>query len=157
MVCDRGYLRHQKFWRRRVSDSFDGEVVQVESDIVVPVEVASDKAEHAARTLRPRIHRHLDDYLVDLSPTPMARDSLGLDAEGLDLGDLDSVLSKLKLDRNVPTVPLFRGGTSEAKTRLRHFLRRQLEGYADHRNRPEVAASASPGSSRRPSFTRRLA
>ena len=138
VVCDRGYLRHQKFWRRRVSDSFDGEVVQVESDIVVPVEVASDKAEHAARTLRPRIHRHLDDYLVDLSPTPMARDSLGLDAEGLDLGDLDSLLSKLKLDRNVPTVPLFRGGTSEAKTRLRHFLRRQLEGYADHRNRPET-------------------
>jgi deoxyribodipyrimidine photo-lyase len=138
VVCDRGYLRHQKSWRRRVSDSFDGEVVQVESDIVVPVEVASDKAEHAARTLRPRIHRHLDDYLVDLSPTPMARDSLGLDAEGLDLGDLDSVLSKLKLDRSVPAVPLFRGGTSEAKTRLRHFLRRQLEGYADHRNRPET-------------------
>ncbi|MGZ6273865.1 MAG: deoxyribodipyrimidine photo-lyase [Candidatus Limnocylindrales bacterium] len=62
VVCDRGYLRHQKSWRRRVADSFDGEVVQVESDIVVPVEVASDKAEHAARTLRPRIHRHLDDY-----------------------------------------------------------------------------------------------
>ena len=138
VVCDRGYLRHQKSWRRRVADSFDGEVVQVESDIVVPVEVASDKAESAARTLRPRIHRHLDDYLVDLRPTPMARDSLGLDAEGLDLGDLDAVLSRLKLERGIPPVPLFRGGTSEAKMRLRHFLRRQLEGYADHRNRPET-------------------
>ena len=61
VVCDRDYLWHQKVWRRRVSDSFNGEVVQIESDIVVPVEVASDKAEHAARTLRPRIHRCLDE------------------------------------------------------------------------------------------------
>ena len=37
----------------------------------------------------------------------LARDSLGLDAEGLDLGDLDAVLSRLKLNRSVPTVPLF--------------------------------------------------
>ncbi|GAC1469844.1 MAG: deoxyribodipyrimidine photo-lyase [Isosphaeraceae bacterium] len=138
IVCDRGYLRHQKLWRRRVSDTFGGEVVQVESDSVVPVEVASDKAEHAARTLRPRIHRHLDDYLVDLIPTPVARESLALDAGDLDLGDLDALLLRLKLDRSVPAVRLFRGGTSEAKTRLQHFLRRQLEGYVAHRNQPQT-------------------
>ncbi len=138
IVCDRGYLRHQKLWRCRVADSFDGEVVQVESDSVVPVEVASDKAESAARTLRPRIHRHLDDYLVELSPTPIARDSLGLAAEGPDLDDLDAVLSQLELDRSVPPVNRFRGGTSAAKARLRDFLRRHLEGYAAHRNQPEL-------------------
>jgi deoxyribodipyrimidine photo-lyase len=140
VVCDCGHLKHQAVWRRRVADAFDGEVVQVESDVVVPVAVASGKAEYAARTLRPRIQRHLDDYLVELRPTPLGRDSLALDAQGLDLGDLDSVLTRLKLDRSVSPVPFFRGGTSEAKARLRGFLRRQLEGYADQRSRPELGS-----------------
>jgi deoxyribodipyrimidine photo-lyase len=138
VVCDRGYLRHQKSWRRCVAESFEGEVVQVESDSIVPVEVVSGKAEHAARTLRPRIQRHLDDYLIDLRPTPVARDSIGLAPAGLDLGDLDPVLSRLKLDRSVPPVSLFPGGTPEAKSRLRHFLRRPFEGYAEHRSQPET-------------------
>jgi deoxyribodipyrimidine photo-lyase len=138
VVCDRGYLRHQKAWRHRVAAAFDGEVVQVESDAIVPVDVASNRAEHSARTLRPKLRRHLDDYLADLRTTPMDRDSLGLDAEGLDLGDLKSVLGGLSLDGRVPPVPLFRGGTAEAKERLRRFLGCQLEGYADRRNLPEA-------------------
>src|SRR5262249_36880185 len=138
VVCDRGYLRHQKSWRGRVADSFDGEVVEVESDVVVPVEVASDKAEPAARTLRPAIHRHMADYLVELRPTPIARDSLDLDAEGLDLGDLDALLSRLELDRSVPPVAHFLGGSSAAQARLGEFLRRQLDGYAEGRQRPEA-------------------
>src|SRR5262249_13996017 len=106
--------------------------------VVVPVEVASDKAESAARTLRPKIRRHLDDYLADLRPTPIARDSLGLENRDLDLDNPDSVLTALKLDRSVPPVPHVRGGTSEAKGRLRHFLGRGLDVYAEIRNRPEI-------------------
>jgi deoxyribodipyrimidine photo-lyase len=138
VVCDRGYLRHQKHWRDHVAEAFDGEVVQVEADAVVPAEVASDKAESAARTLRPKIRRHLDDYLVPLKQTAVGRESLGLDDGGLDLDDPARVLSRLDLDRTVPPVPLFRGGTSEARARLRRFLRDHLDGYAEHRGRPET-------------------
>ena len=42
-------------------------LVQVEGDVVVPVERASDKHEYAARTLRPRIQSLVDDYLDDLA------------------------------------------------------------------------------------------
>ncbi len=64
IVCDRGYLNHQKVWRNRVADSAVCTVVQVESEVVVPVEVVSHKAEYAARTIRPKIHQHLLDYPV---------------------------------------------------------------------------------------------
>jgi deoxyribodipyrimidine photo-lyase len=140
VVCDRGYLRQQKLWRQRVADAFDGEVVQVESDAVVPVAVASPKAETAARTLRPRIHRHLDEYLVHLRSSPVARDSLGLspDVDGVDLDDLDAPLSPMKLDQSVPPVACFRGGARAAEAQLRAFLRRRLDGYAEQRGQPEL-------------------
>ncbi len=44
-------------------------VVQVETEVVVPLELASNKQEHAARTLRPKIREHLADFLVELEPT----------------------------------------------------------------------------------------
>ncbi|MGH8728422.1 MAG: deoxyribodipyrimidine photo-lyase [Burkholderiales bacterium] len=66
IVCDRGYLKHQKEWRYRVADEARCQVVQIESDVIVPVEAVSNKAEYAARTIRPKIHRRLNDFLVEI-------------------------------------------------------------------------------------------
>lgn len=78
IVCDRGYLRHQRRWRENVAENSPCRVVQVESDVVVPVETASQKAETAARTLRPKIHRHLEDFLVGLRPREVGKSSMNL-------------------------------------------------------------------------------
>ena len=69
IVCDRGYLRHQRKWRKAVARKAKCRVVQVESDVLVPVEVVSGKAEYAARTMRPKIHKHLKEYLSEFKPT----------------------------------------------------------------------------------------
>ena len=68
VVTDRGYMRPQKKWREKVARGADCLVTQVESDVVVPVELASGKQEHAARTLRPKIQEYLEDFLVGLTP-----------------------------------------------------------------------------------------
>ncbi len=138
VVCDRGYLRHQKAWRTRVAREADRSVVQVESDVVVPVDTVSNKAEYAARTLRPKIHRHLQRFLVALKSTPLRRDSLELNTRGLDLADLDGTLARLALDASVAPVDAhFRGGTREAKRVLREFLARRFARYQANRNHPE--------------------
>ena len=138
IVCDRGYLRHQKQWRQRVADRAKCEMVQVEADAVVPVEVASEKAEIAARTLRPKIRRHLGEYLTELRPTSPDHGSMGLKIKGMDLTNLDRALSKLRLDRSIMPVSLFQGGTSEARKLFKRFIREKLEGYDLHRNQPET-------------------
>ncbi len=46
VVCDRGYLRHQKAWRDAVADGAGCRVVEVESDVVLPADVASEKQEY---------------------------------------------------------------------------------------------------------------
>jgi len=66
IVCDRGYLKHQRAWRRQLAGKSRCRVIQVESDVIVPMEVVSPKAEYAARTIRPKIHRHLNEYLKGL-------------------------------------------------------------------------------------------
>lgn len=137
VVCDRGYLRHQVTWRRHVAEEAGCRVTQVESDVVVPVEVASDKAEHSARTLRPKIERHREDFLIDLDTLTLEKPSLELDLESdFDAGDPAATLDKLELDGSVDRVERFKGGASEAKQRLECFIDEKLEGYADGRNEP---------------------
>ena len=51
LVIDRGYLTIQKTWYAEIARAAAVRVVQVEGDVVVPVGVASDKHEYAARNV----------------------------------------------------------------------------------------------------------
>ena len=68
LVLDRGYLAIQKGWYREITEAVKSRVVQVEGDVVVPVETASNKHEFAARTLRPKLNRLWDPFIADLKP-----------------------------------------------------------------------------------------
>ena len=139
IVCDRGYLRHQKAWRTQVARSALCTVVRVESNVVVPIELVSDKAEYAARTIRPRIHRHLDDYLVPFIPSRVKKKSLGLDFDSLDLKDAGRLLHRFSLDQGVAAVnPFFKGGTSQARARFENFIQNKFHTYVDNRNQPQT-------------------
>lgn len=141
VVTDRGYMRHQKEWRKNVADGAGCEVVQVESDVVVPVETASDKREYAARTIRPKIKKHLGDFLLELAPTKPEKSSMNLSVSGgLDPSNIEGVLSEMKnLDRDVPAVSkLFRGGETEAKRVLDEFLGNRFGTYSENRNQPQT-------------------
>jgi deoxyribodipyrimidine photo-lyase len=139
IVTDRGYMRPQKRWRERVAGGAGCLVTQVESDVVVPVELASEKRETAARTLRPRIGEYLKDFLVELTPTKTEKQSVNMKAEGLDLSDIEKVLDGMDLDRSVDALShLYRGGTSEAKKVFRRFLKDSFDAYTGHRNQPQT-------------------
>ena len=139
IVTDRGYMRPQRRWRERVAKEAGCPLTQVETDVVVPVELASGKQEHAARTLRPKIGEYLEDFLVALRPTKLEKQSLDMRADGIDLSDIGKVLDEMDLDRSVgPVSHLYRGGTSEAKKIFRRFLKENLKTYVGHRNQPQT-------------------
>jgi len=138
VVCDRGYLRHHKQWRARIAGQAGCEVVQVEGDVVVPVNEVSDKREYAARTIRPRINTRRDRYLVELATTAIGKHSLNLSVEGLTLSDIDAVLDGLDPDRSVPPSPLFKGGAREAGRVFKAFLEKRFDSYTRNRNHPET-------------------
>jgi deoxyribodipyrimidine photo-lyase len=136
VVTDRGYLRHQRQWRDAAAGRVPCSLIEVESDVIVPVEQASEKEEYAARTLRPKIHRQLRKYFAPLRKRNLRRDSLGLKISSLDISDVDAVLAGMRLDASVSPVDVYAGGQNEAHRRLGIFLRRRLAKYDQARNDP---------------------
>ncbi len=135
VVTDRGYLRIQKAWRQQVAEEVPCLVVQVETDVVVPVEVASDKEAYAASTLRPKIKTHLARFLVPMKREPVKRDSLGLQFDSLDIMRGD-VHYQLGVDPSAAPVESFCGGARHANRLLNQFVSRKLRYYHERRNDP---------------------
>ena len=107
-----------------MAEEADCLLAQVETEIVVPVELASDKREHTARTLRPKLREHLDDSLAELEPTKVEKQSMNTKADGLDLSKMGDILDDMELDRSVrPLSHLYRGGTTAAKKILEDFIK----------------------------------
>lgn len=142
LVVDRGYLRCQRQWRARVAEAVCCRMVEVESDVVVPVETASDKREYAARTLRPKLRRLWPSYLGGLSTTPVNVPSIDMDGLmtqwNLEPGEGRRLLARLNVDRSVPPVPGLAGGEREAQQRLNAFLRDVLPDYRARRGDPNA-------------------
>jgi len=126
VVCDRGYLKIQKHWRQYVADNIDCPLLQVESDIVVPVETASNKEEYSAATLRRKLLRILYKYLVPLTEETPKIDSSHLEFESYDISDINKAVSALNIDHTVKPVASFHGGTAEAKKRLEGFISKKI-------------------------------
>jgi deoxyribodipyrimidine photo-lyase len=139
IVCDRGYLSHQRGWRQKMAKKAACRVVQVETDAIVPIQEISDKAEYAAYTIRRKINRQLDMYLKELAPRIVSHSSLSIPVTGLELDNIQTVLDQLDIDRSVPAVPkFFKGGTSQAKNRFNYFVENCFQRYVAHRNQPKT-------------------
>lgn len=141
VVCDRGYLKPQRTWRERLAAQASCQVVQVETDVVVPVELASGKREVAARTLRPKLLRLWDEFLVHHPSPQPRRKAAALELRSdIDLSNPARTVASLRIDHDVGPVRRFRGGLSAARERLSRFLAGGFEGYKENRSAPERAA-----------------
>ena len=139
VVCDGGYLRHQRAWRRSVARAADCRVVRVESDAVIPVEIVSSKAEYAARTIRPKIQRLLPDYLAPPEQMVVKRPSIELKLPGLTLNNPAGLATEYSADHGVgPVTTVFKGGTLQAQKRFARFMKQRLPRYAQNSNQPQT-------------------
>ncbi len=138
VVTDRGYLRHQVDWRSRLAADADCAVTQVEGDVVVPAEVASDSHEVAARTFRRKVNEHRDRFVADLATTAAdvttAPDGTRSDVALDELDDVPAVLERLGIGGGPPPVGWITPGTAAARFALDRFLDGAAE-YDDRRNR----------------------
>lgn len=140
VVCDRGYLRHQRAWHRLVADASPVRVERVEADVVVPADAADDGRAYAARTFRPKLWRQVPRFLRELAPTTAGRREPDLTPgdplASFDPRDVAGTLARWGVHGPVPPVRDARSGTRAGKRALRRFVQERLGRYADDRNQP---------------------
>jgi deoxyribodipyrimidine photo-lyase len=144
VVVDCGYLRVEKGWRAEAARTLPCHLVQVESNVVVPVEAACEKEAYSAATLRPRIHRLLERFLLPVGTVPVAKDSVALALDLPDLPDSGAVLRLVHahIDASVGPLPAIRGGSTAALARLDEFAGLKIHRYDDDRNDPTLDGSS---------------
>ena len=140
LIGDKSYLRPGRSWREMVRQNVRCAYVEVESDIIVPVEAASVKEEFSAGTIRRKINRLLKEYLVEVAAQKIKVPSQKLKINEFDISDIDKALIKLKIDTSVKPVREFVGGQGQALARLRDFIENKLADYAEGRNDPNKDA-----------------
>ncbi len=138
VVVDAGHLRIQGLWRAEAAEAIDCQLVEVETNLIVPVEETSEKENFSAGTLRPRIHRKLESHLVPLKHRKPRLDSLDLKFQSVSIEDMDTVVKALNVDISIGPVASFKGGTKEAKHRLKDFITHKLDDYDQKRNDPNL-------------------
>lgn len=136
LVMDYGYLRHQKLWRKHVLDvsmtRFPAlRIDLVDTDAIVPVRIASDKAEYGAYTLRPKVMKLYPSFR-DFVRIPVLANSSRLPyASDTELSDIDAILQILPLDRSVRKSQVYKGGYVEASRKMTRFIEEKAEHYLE--------------------------
>ena len=139
LITDKAYLKFYRRLNQYVADKLDIPVYEVESDVCVPVETASDRLEPYAFGFRKKIYSIIDAFIVELKPREVKIKSVSLDFGiwELTLRDSLEILDILNIDKSVSLSP-FVGGYSQARKYLEEFIERKLHKYKDFRSHPEL-------------------
>ena len=149
VVCDKGYLRIEKFWNFQAAEHVECAMFEVDNNVVVPVDVCSSKEEYSAATLRKKITPFLEKYLEESQEKNPIVHSLDIeigDFDSLSLEDPSKAAKQLDIDHSVKPISWLRGGESSAKKMLKNFISNKLPIYAEKRSDPgfDALSNMSP-------------
>ncbi len=137
VITDSGYLKPAQNWRKNLGKKLQVPLLEVSSNLIVPIEIASHKEEYAAYTLRKKLKPEIEDHLKiwqlpdDLPAAPNFSELPELFA------DKKKFLNDLNLTNNTPKIRDFPGGYQAAKNILNDFIANKLPQYEDKRSDPD--------------------
>ncbi|XP_055333117.1 deoxyribodipyrimidine photo-lyase-like isoform X2 [Paramacrobiotus metropolitanus] len=136
-VCDFNPLRGPLGWVEDVKQRIGAaSFVQVDAHNIVPCWVASDKEEAAARTIRGKLHKRMEQFHTPFPPVVKHPFKVKLE---IPVVDWQAAEASLEVDRTVDSVQWAKPGTENGLIMLFGFLTQRLKNYAQ-RNDPNVAA-----------------
>mgnify|MGYP001033777230 FL=1 len=146
LILDKAYLKQPRQWRNALYQRIKGKntIIEIDTELIVPVEIASSKMEYGAYTIRPKLHKLFDDFNDDDTLPIYQGPYIQLDSE-VELMDLNAFIEMLPIDQSVYETSLFKGGYGEAVQRLQSFIQFKAKDYLE-RNAPgeQVTSTLSP-------------
>jgi deoxyribodipyrimidine photo-lyase len=140
VIGDENPLRRAEQARQRLAAQLRVPFWTVDADVIVPSRLL-EKEQYAARTIRPRIHRQLPQFLRPIR-RHVPRHTWKIPRRLQTLHPDLRLLEGFPIDRSVSPVAVYRGGSHAARQALRHFVAKRLRGYGEHRNHPEQDATS---------------
>lgn len=139
LVCDFSPLRIHRGWVESIKKELPGDVplVQVDAHNIVPIWMASDKQEYAARTIRNKINSKLTEYLTEFPPVIKHPYKANKTPEPVDWA---AALESVKVDETVGEVDWIKPGYINAVGMLESFINKRLKLFGTKRNDPTVNA-----------------
>uniref|UniRef100_B4MQY9 Deoxyribodipyrimidine photo-lyase n=2 Tax=Drosophila willistoni TaxID=7260 RepID=B4MQY9_DROWI len=137
VICDFAPLRVPRQWVEDVTKGLPKDVpfTQVDAHNIVPLWVASDKQEYAARTIRNKINSKLGEYLTEfpvVAKHPHGKSSAKI--------NWTSAYEMLECDKSVDEVEWAQPGYNAACRQLYEFCTRRLGKFHNQRNNPTADA-----------------
>lgn len=114
VVCDFSPLRIGREWRDTISTVAGVAVHEVDARNVVPAWIATDKIEYGARTIRPKIHRLLGQYLTEFPP--LTPNTVSFPGGSDRLAELARSVSTTEMSKAVPLPPPAASAASAASS-----------------------------------------
>ena len=137
VITDAAYGRTERVWRKAVAQQIACQLIQVEGNVVVPVETASSKEEYSAATLRRKIEPMIAHFAqeVVLEDIKIPCEDIELGVEEITITSIPAVMKAMGVAEDIQGYPRSGGGETAAHQRLSDFLDR-LDCYGEHRNDP---------------------
>ena len=135
IVADFSPLRINKGWKESVIRNIDIPFHEVDAHNIVPCWTSSSKQEYSARTLRPKLHRLLPEFLNDF--LSLKRHPYNWE-EKISVIDWRKSLKTLDVDLTIQEVDRIKPGENEAYRTMQKFLKNKLYLYDKQRNDPVV-------------------
>ena len=137
LITDFDPLRIKRIWKKEVAKKITIPFYEVDAHNIVPCLYVSNKAEFAAYTIRPKIHKLLPEFLDDFPTLQKMKPNDSIPADKI---DWDKVISSLKINREVKEVDWIIPGEKAAVKSLKDFLENRFTKYAEERNDPNKNA-----------------
>jgi deoxyribodipyrimidine photo-lyase len=142
LITDFDPLKPKISWKAELARMLDIPFYEVDTHNIIPCFYVSPKQEFGAYTLRPKIRRELDRYLIDL---PQLKDNKSNEKS---IGKIpwQELHKTLRIDRTVDIVDWIKPGEAAAREALSDFLESRLCKYNEGRNNPnlKVLSNLSP-------------
>ncbi len=136
VIGDENPMREPEAWRRAAAEQLCVPFWTVDSDVIVPSALLK-KEQFGARTIRPRIHALLGEFL--LPPGNPSAEIPWKQVAGLDsLRVGDDLLAGFPIDLSVQPFAAIPSGTRAGLSTLRKFVKSRLASYAGQRNQPDL-------------------
>ena len=136
VVSDENPMAGAERARTRVAREIQVPFWTVDADVIIPTRLLG-KEHYAARTIRPKIHALLPEFLRPVT-NPKARVPWKTSSDPRASIHDPSLLDDLSVDDSTVPVSAQRGGTQKALTTLRRFIDHKLKGYSRNRNQPDL-------------------